>query len=413
MTESPDYLLDGSPLISAAQLGKLRLVRLLVEGGAQVNERNQRGETPLLAACRALRGDQSGSSMLRLIQFLLSNQADPNIQDKTGRTALMYACMERAGPDVASALIAAGADPSMEDYAGASALVYAINAHDQDTLTVLLDACRARGRDIIIIATDLSCDGSSVTRRYLNVPPSPDTSPVSCMSPSDIELKTNSPNSESENIFNFRGGGQASPVLPRSETRYRQRLRSEPWLAIQNLAHLSQTYEKNTEEDGCSLNTCELEKTGFKVKPESRNPSERLQSRRNTLPDLLQPPALKLTLSGSDTHLHQDPSALRFPSIYRSSSLFLAPPDGLHDFRTANRKKAREQSRAHSGFLPPLPSVSARRDPIPAAAPLRREVHGSPRPHSVQLEQTRPTGSSETLYLCQMPSNKTETIKYH
>uniref|UniRef100_A0A8C1HGX2 Uncharacterized protein n=1 Tax=Cyprinus carpio carpio TaxID=630221 RepID=A0A8C1HGX2_CYPCA len=157
MTESPDSLLDGSPLISAAQLGKLRLVRLLVEGGAQVNERNQRGETPLLAACRALRGDQSGSSMLRLIQYLLRNQADPNIQDKTGRTALMYACMERAGPDVALALTAAGADPSTEDYTGGSALVYAINAHDQDTLTVLLDACKAQGRDIIIIATDLSC----------------------------------------------------------------------------------------------------------------------------------------------------------------------------------------------------------------------------------------------------------------
>uniref|UniRef100_A0A8C1S6V8 Uncharacterized protein n=1 Tax=Cyprinus carpio TaxID=7962 RepID=A0A8C1S6V8_CYPCA len=162
------------PLISAAQLGKLRLVRLLVEGGAQVNERNQRGETPLLAACRALRGDQSGSSMLRLIQYLLRNQADPNIQDKTGRTALMYACMERAGPDVALALTAAGADPSTEDYTGGSALVYAINAHDQDTLTVLLDACKAQGRDIIIIATDLSCGP--------HVPPSPDSSPVSCMS---------------------------------------------------------------------------------------------------------------------------------------------------------------------------------------------------------------------------------------
>ncbi len=255
MTESPDHLFDGSPLISAAHLGRLRLVRLLVEGGAQVNERNQRGETPLLAACRALRGDQSGSSMLRLIRYLLHNQADPNIQDKTGRTALMYACMERAGPDVASALTAAGADPSTEDHAGASALVYAINACDQDTLTVLMDACRARGQDVIIIATDLSCDP--------NAAPSLDSSPVSCMSPSDIELKTNSPNSEGENIFNFRGGGQASPVLPRSETRCRQRLGSDPWLAIQNLARLSQSYEKNTEDDGCPHPFSEYKKYFF------------------------------------------------------------------------------------------------------------------------------------------------------
>lgn len=398
MTEPAGFLLDGSPLITAAQLGKLRLARLLVEGGAQVNERNQRGETPLLAACRALRADQSGTTTLRLIQFLLSNQADPNIQDKTGRTALMYACMERAGAEVAAALIAAGADPSMEDYSGASALVYAINAHDQDTLTVLLDACRARGRDIIIIATDLSCDGSSVTRRYLNVPPSPDTSPVSCMSPSDIELKTNSPNSDGENIFNFRAAG--SPVLPRSKSR--QRLHSEPWLAIQNLAHLSQTYEKSLEEavkeeneEVSSLSRCfQSEKADLKLGAagtRGRNPSERLQSRRSTLPDLLQPPSLKLTLSGSDTHLHQEAS--RFPSIYRTSSLFLAPPDRLHDFHKGNKKSSREQlrSQAHGSFLPPLPvgsgaNVSVCREPIPdslARSPSRR--------HSVQLQ----TGSSE------------------
>ncbi|XP_052404333.1 ankyrin repeat domain-containing protein 34B isoform X2 [Carassius gibelio] len=386
MTESPDSPPDGSPLISAARLGKLRLVRLLVEGGAQVNERNQRGETPLLAACRALRGDQSGSSMLRLIQYLLHHQADPSVQDKTGRTALMYACMERAGPGVASALTAAGADPSTEDYAGGSALVYAINAHDQDTLTVLLDACKAQGRDIIIISTDLSCDP--------HVPPSPDSSPVSCMSPSDIELKTSSPNSEGENIFNFRGGGEVSPELSRSETRGRQRLRSEPWLGVENLGNLSQRCEKNTEEE-------ENQEHGLYLPTDLKFKSEQLQSRRNTLPDLLQPPVLKLTPSRSDTHLHRDPCAPRFPSIYRSSSLLLAPPDALHELHTANRKKTREQMRDHGGFLPPLPGVSVRnvcRDPTPAPAPFRREAHGTRKE------------SSEMLSCCEMSSNKTETI---
>lgn len=48
----------------------------------------------------------------------------------------MYACMERAGAQVASTLLAAGADPSMEDHSGASALVYAINAQHQPTLKV-------------------------------------------------------------------------------------------------------------------------------------------------------------------------------------------------------------------------------------------------------------------------------------
>lgn len=72
-----------------------------------------------------------------------------------------------------------------------------------------MDACRARGRDIIIIATEMGVNGGPVTRRYLNVPASPNTSPVSCMSPSDIVLKTGSPSSlEGENIFNFRGASE-------------------------------------------------------------------------------------------------------------------------------------------------------------------------------------------------------------
>ncbi|KAK6325331.1 hypothetical protein J4Q44_G00046730 [Coregonus suidteri] len=61
----------------------------------------------------------------------------------------------------------------MEDYSGASAMVYAINAQHQPTLQVLLDACRAKGRDIIIITTEMGVSGGPVTRRYLNVLPFP------------------------------------------------------------------------------------------------------------------------------------------------------------------------------------------------------------------------------------------------
>ncbi|XP_047467524.1 ankyrin repeat domain-containing protein 34B [Mugil cephalus] len=254
-----DPLSDCSPLICAASSGKLRLVRLLVEGGAQVNGRNHRGETALLAACKALRGGPTGPETVKLLTYLLQNKADPNAQDRAGRTALMYACMERAGAQVASALLAAGADPSMEDYSGASALVYAINAQHQPTLKVLMDACRARGRDIIIITTEMGVNGGRVTRRYLNVPPSPDTSPVSCMSPSDIVLKTGSPNTtEGENIFNFRGtgrGGSSSsstrrPSCELSPPSPRQRILSEPWLAIHNLAGLNRAYEEGKRERG-------------------------------------------------------------------------------------------------------------------------------------------------------------------
>lgn len=69
-----DPLSDCSPLITAASSGKLRLVRLLVEGGAQVNSRGPIGETPLLAACKALRGEPADPRTLRLLTFLLCNK---------------------------------------------------------------------------------------------------------------------------------------------------------------------------------------------------------------------------------------------------------------------------------------------------------------------------------------------------
>ncbi|XP_070402948.1 ankyrin repeat domain-containing protein 34B [Nothobranchius furzeri] len=246
-----DPLRDCSPLISAASCGKLRLVRLLVDGGAQVNGSNSRGA--LLAACEALRGEAAGSEPLKLLRYLLQNKADPN-----ARAALMHACTERAGVHVAQSLLAAGADPCMEDVSGASALVYAINAQHQPTVQVLMDACQARGWDTIVITMEMGTNGHPVIRRYLEVSPSPDSFAMSYMSPSDIVLKTGSPNSsEEENIFSFRGtsrhgSGNSSrrssceltSSSPRESLNARPRILSEPWLAIQNLASLNSAYEE-------------------------------------------------------------------------------------------------------------------------------------------------------------------------
>lgn len=421
MAEPQEYLSDGSPLIMAAQLGKLRLVRLLLEGGAQVNERNQRGETPLLAACKAMRGDQGGGGvMLKLVRFLLKHSAEPNAQDKAGRTALMYACMERAGSEVASSLIAAGADPSMEDYSGASALVYAINSQHQETLRVLVDACRAKGRDIIIIATDISPEGGAVTRRYLNVPPSPDTSPVSCMSPSDIELKTGSPGSEVDggNIFNFRAvgnkrGSRGAASSPRAagECGKHQRLCSEPWLAINNLAHLNRAYEEGLrqnsmqeeeEEDkaeeqdtnvsshstdiaaslqqmslspGCSQSDLpQIAQTAYGKANTGKTPvtvsTEQLSvragphergGRRNTLPSLAPPPLLQLppltlNYSNSDSYLQNQPSLHTEPrslsSAISESLLSVLAPDGVQ-LNSNEPPLGKKQLTEHFGVKPP------------------------------------------------------------
>uniref|UniRef100_H3AHE7 Ankyrin repeat domain 34B n=2 Tax=Latimeria chalumnae TaxID=7897 RepID=H3AHE7_LATCH len=248
---------DGNSLLKAVYLNRLRLTRLLLEGGAYINESNDRGETPLMVACKTKHMDHQSVSKAKMVKYLLENNADPNIQDKSGKTALMHACLERAGAEVVSLLLKSGADPSLEDHSGCSALVYAVNSEDKETLKVLLDVCKARGKEVIIITTDKSPSGKQMTKQYLNVPPSPDVedrhSPTPCTSPSEIELKTSSPplsNSTEvdKHVFSFKdpshyfnSNGSSEPGSPTRKSNqecanaklpHLQRLHSEPWLKI-------------------------------------------------------------------------------------------------------------------------------------------------------------------------------------
>ncbi|NXR65185.1 AN34A protein, partial [Rhadina sibilatrix] len=221
---------EGSALLRAVSQGKFRLTRLLLEGGAYINEGNAAGTTPLMAACCA--GYADPPEQPRMVQYLLENGADPNIPDKTGKTALMHACSERAGPAVATILLAHGADPSARDYAGGSALLYALERGDRETLQVLLDACRERGRDVIIITSATSPRGTKTTRQYLNSPPSP----ALCASPSQVQVRAAaSPGAgardEERDVFRFPPAAPAAAPEPARAGPKRQlkRLNSEPW----------------------------------------------------------------------------------------------------------------------------------------------------------------------------------------
>uniref|UniRef100_A0A8C5X4H9 Ankyrin repeat domain 34B n=1 Tax=Malurus cyaneus samueli TaxID=2593467 RepID=A0A8C5X4H9_9PASS len=242
MMDVVDVPPEGYSLIKAVYQRRLRLTRLLIDGGAYINESNSRGETPLMIACMTKHVDLQSASKARMVKYLLDNKADPNIQDKSGKTALMHACMEKAGPEVVSLLLMSGADPSLTDHSNCSALVYAINAADKDTLEVLLKACKARGKEVIIIVTDKSASGRQKTKQYLNMPP-PDleecASSDDCNSPSQTES-----NEGPEDPFSYKElyGGQPGdnssetvPLMTKSSStparfKLTQVLQCDPWL---------------------------------------------------------------------------------------------------------------------------------------------------------------------------------------
>uniref|UniRef100_A0A3Q3MZ92 Ankyrin repeat domain 34A n=1 Tax=Labrus bergylta TaxID=56723 RepID=A0A3Q3MZ92_9LABR len=284
---------EGNALLKAVFQGKLRLTRLLLEGGAYINEGNERGETPISAACIASYDDPQ--TRQRMVRYLLEKGADPNIPDKGGRTALMHACAEQAGKVVVSLLLENGADPSLKDYSGSSALVHAINKGDRDTLQVLLDACKAKGKEVIIITTDTSPSGTKKTKQYLNSPPSPgvvDKLSPACMSPSEVEIGTSSPAGDTgrdqEGIFSFaltsalplpsaRPPGEKRPP-PR---KLLKRLNSEPWglVAPSVLSGVPQADGGLEEEGSSELSRTITQMNGISI----TEPVRPLLSRRHTI----------------------------------------------------------------------------------------------------------------------------------
>ncbi|XP_042660234.1 ankyrin repeat domain-containing protein 34C [Tyto alba] len=251
MDEVTELEMGGNSLLKAVWLGRLRLTRLLLEGGAYINESNEKGETALMVACITKHVDQQSINKAKMVKYLLDNRADPNIQDKSGKTALMHACIRGAGGDVVSLLLENGADPSLEDHSGASALVHAINADDKDVLQHLLNACKAKGKEVIIITMDKSASGTKTAKQYLNVPPSLEfkerAPPEACTAPSSTHLKTPisapSPAEKENGIFSSHPGDSPSaraadePPSPgrragagrRARLPQLKRLRSEPW----------------------------------------------------------------------------------------------------------------------------------------------------------------------------------------
>ena len=114
----------------AARQGDLETLTLILSASdANVNERNDAGETPLLVAARA--------GAVGCVEKLLSVKADPNRPGKNGETPLCEAA--RLGRLViAELLIRAGADINAAPRTGQTPLLQAIRERNIDIVRVLL-----------------------------------------------------------------------------------------------------------------------------------------------------------------------------------------------------------------------------------------------------------------------------------
>ena len=99
-----NYFYQTAPLHDAAAFGRTRIVELLLDKGADVNVRNEGGETPLHYAAR--------HGHTKVVEILLEHGANVSEKGTGCGTPLQWAA-GNGQIKTAQLLLAAGADPNM------------------------------------------------------------------------------------------------------------------------------------------------------------------------------------------------------------------------------------------------------------------------------------------------------------
>ena len=108
---------------------QLKLSKLLLKEGIDINSKDREGKTALMLIARTVNiGSFEEKEFLErqmeLMQFMLENGVPVNAQDNEGKTALMYA-IESKNKRIAEFILARGADATINDNFGNTALNYA------------------------------------------------------------------------------------------------------------------------------------------------------------------------------------------------------------------------------------------------------------------------------------------------
>ncbi|XP_059160752.1 putative ankyrin repeat protein RF_0381 [Physella acuta] len=118
------------PLVLAAALNAITIVKMLLKAGANVDVLSSHGISPLMAAA-ATTSDLGGDSISPIFQILHEHGADFNMTGKKGRTALMYLVKHGDMQAYLETLVSLGADLDVKDRDNKTALVYCLSHTQQ------------------------------------------------------------------------------------------------------------------------------------------------------------------------------------------------------------------------------------------------------------------------------------------
>jgi ankyrin repeat protein len=129
-----------APLLDIAlQNGRVNAIDFLLKKGANPNQRDAQGETPLLFMIGSFRDDVTIETRKRLLGILLENGADPNLRSSSGFWTPLIEASDFGQVETVNILLASGADASETNKDGSTALHFAKNAE----ITKLLIAAGA------------------------------------------------------------------------------------------------------------------------------------------------------------------------------------------------------------------------------------------------------------------------------
>ena len=143
---------NQSALIYAADNGNTHIANLLLENGANVNDQDNEGNTPLMIASE--RGHPE------TVKLLIESGANMNAQDNYKRTALMKAS-EDGRLEVVTTLLKKGADVNAKDKWNKTALMKAsLNEHD-DIVKLIEDHIKEKKQEALLKARRVTEKGTT------------------------------------------------------------------------------------------------------------------------------------------------------------------------------------------------------------------------------------------------------------